>query len=87
MSCGPLLRRWRLLRGESQLDFALAADTSARHLSFLETGRAQNEPFLAAGFAPAFRHAPDLAAPRNVRLAEALRLVLKAQHPNVARFR
>jgi transcriptional regulator with XRE-family HTH domain len=36
-----LLRHWRTRRGYSQLDLALAAETSARHLSFLETGRAQ----------------------------------------------
>jgi transcriptional regulator with XRE-family HTH domain len=36
-----LLRHWRTLRGLSQLDLALAADVSARHVSFLETGRAQ----------------------------------------------
>jgi transcriptional regulator with XRE-family HTH domain len=36
-----LLRHWRTRRGLSQLDFALAADVSARHVSFLETGRAQ----------------------------------------------
>lgn len=36
-----LLRDWRARRGLSQLDLALAADVSARHVSFLETGRAQ----------------------------------------------
>jgi len=36
---GALLRKWRQIRGLSQLDLALAADSSARHLSFLETGR------------------------------------------------
>ncbi|NJK88607.1 MAG: helix-turn-helix transcriptional regulator [Myxococcales bacterium] len=34
-----LLKHWRLKRGMSQLDFALAADVSSRHVSFLETGR------------------------------------------------
>lgn len=37
---GALLRHWRQLRGRSQLDLALGAGISARHLSFLETGRA-----------------------------------------------
>jgi len=37
---GPLLRRWREARHLSQLELALEADVSARHLSFLETGRA-----------------------------------------------
>lgn len=36
-----LLRHWRSRRGLSQLDLALAANVSARHVSFLETGRAQ----------------------------------------------
>jgi transcriptional regulator with XRE-family HTH domain len=36
---GRLLRRWRLARGMSQLDLALNADVSARHISFIETGR------------------------------------------------
>src|SRR5262245_7357343 len=37
---GALLRGWRGARRLSQLDLALSADVSARHLSFLETGRA-----------------------------------------------
>jgi transcriptional regulator with XRE-family HTH domain len=37
---GPLLRRWREARRMSQLDLALEAEVSARHISFLETGRA-----------------------------------------------
>lgn len=36
-----LLRHWRSKRGLSQLDLGLAADVSARHISFLETGRSQ----------------------------------------------
>lgn len=38
---GPLLRRWRESRHLSQLDLALDAEVSARHISFLETGRAE----------------------------------------------
>ena len=38
---GEHLREWRLRRRMSQLDLALEADISTRHLSFLETGRAQ----------------------------------------------
>src|SRR6267143_5620912 len=38
---GPLLRRWREARHLSQLELALEADVSARHVSFLETGRAE----------------------------------------------
>jgi transcriptional regulator with XRE-family HTH domain len=36
---GVLLREWRQRRRVSQLDLAIAADVSARHVSFLETGR------------------------------------------------
>ena len=38
---GDLLRRWRTVRRVSQLDLALDADISTRHLSCVETGRAQ----------------------------------------------
>lgn len=38
---GELLREWRNRRRMSQLDLALEAGVSARHLSFVETGRAQ----------------------------------------------
>ncbi|HXS21310.1 MAG TPA: helix-turn-helix transcriptional regulator [Steroidobacteraceae bacterium] len=38
---GPQLRRWRERRRMTQMDLALAADSSTRHLSCLETGRAQ----------------------------------------------
>src|SRR4029079_10123950 len=37
---GPLLRRWRTRRRLSQLDLAVEANVSTRHLSFIETGRA-----------------------------------------------
>lgn len=38
---GSQLREWRLRRRLSQLDLALDAEISARHLSFVETGRSQ----------------------------------------------
>jgi len=38
---GRVLRRWRQARGMSQLALATSASTSTRHLSFLETGRAE----------------------------------------------
>lgn len=41
-SFGELLRRWRTLRNLSQLELALAADVSSRHVSFLESGRARS---------------------------------------------
>ena len=38
---GDLLREWRAARRLSQLDLALSADISTRHLSCVETGKAQ----------------------------------------------
>jgi transcriptional regulator with XRE-family HTH domain len=38
---GALLREWRQRRRVSQLDLAISADVSARHVSFLETGRSR----------------------------------------------
>lgn len=40
-SVGDQLRLWRRRRRLSQLDLALEAEVSARHLSFVETGRAR----------------------------------------------
>jgi transcriptional regulator with XRE-family HTH domain len=37
---GRLLKEWRGRRGFSQLDLAVAARTTQRHLSFVESGRA-----------------------------------------------
>lgn len=39
-TAGDLLRHWRQQRRLSQLDLALDAEISTRHLSFIETGRA-----------------------------------------------
>ena len=41
---GDLLRDWRQRRRLSQLDLALEAGVSTRHLSFVETGRARPSP-------------------------------------------
>ncbi|MFD2416972.1 helix-turn-helix domain-containing protein [Amycolatopsis pigmentata] len=38
---GEMLRQWRDRRRVSQLDLAIAAEVSTRHLSFVETGRAR----------------------------------------------
>lgn len=38
---GDLLRNWRQHRRVTQLDLGLDADVSARHISFLETGRSK----------------------------------------------
>ncbi|MFD8410731.1 helix-turn-helix domain-containing protein [Streptomyces sp. NPDC059650] len=40
-SVGSLLRAWRERRGISQLELAGRADSSARHISFIETGRSR----------------------------------------------
>jgi transcriptional regulator with XRE-family HTH domain len=41
---GVLLRDWRTRRRFSQLDLALLADVSAKHLSYVETGRSKPSP-------------------------------------------
>ena len=41
---GTQLREWRARRRLSQMDLALDADISTRHLSFIETGRANPSP-------------------------------------------
>jgi transcriptional regulator with XRE-family HTH domain len=41
MGIGARLREWRARRGLSQLELALDAGISARHLSFVETGRSK----------------------------------------------
>lgn len=38
---GPLLRAWRRRAGLSQLELALRADSSARHISCVETGKSR----------------------------------------------
>lgn len=42
---GPLLKSWRTRRHLSQLDLALDAGLSQRHISFLETGRSRPSRF------------------------------------------
>ncbi|HEY2334683.1 MAG TPA: helix-turn-helix transcriptional regulator [Solirubrobacterales bacterium] len=41
LQVGPLLREWRERRRVTQLELALDAGVSARHLSFVETGRSK----------------------------------------------
>jgi transcriptional regulator with XRE-family HTH domain len=43
---GELLRDWRVRRRRSQLDLSLDVGVSARHLSFVETGRSRPSPEL-----------------------------------------
>jgi len=50
---GALLREWRAARRLSQLDLSLQADVSARHLSYVETGRAQPSREMVARLADA----------------------------------
>lgn len=38
---GKLFRHWRGVRGLSQLDLSLEAEVSARHISFIESGRSR----------------------------------------------
>jgi transcriptional regulator with XRE-family HTH domain len=41
VAAGARLRQWRATRGFSQLELSLRAGVSARHLSYVETGKAQ----------------------------------------------
>jgi transcriptional regulator with XRE-family HTH domain len=66
-----LLRHWRVQRGHSQLDLALAADVSSRHISFLETGRAR----------PSREMVLRLAAALNLRLRDQNALLHAAGFP------
>ena len=38
---GHYMKQWRRQRGLSQVDLAVRADVSQRHVSFLETGRSR----------------------------------------------
>lgn len=60
-TAGALLRDWRERRRRSQLDLAVAAEISARHLSFIETGRAS------PGRRVLLRLAAELALPLRAR--------------------
>jgi transcriptional regulator with XRE-family HTH domain len=50
---GVLLRHWRSTRRLSQLDLALQADISSRHLSYVETGKAKPSREMVARLAEA----------------------------------
>src|SRR5262249_31897979 len=67
-SAGALLREWRQRRNLSQLELALRSAISARHLSFIETGRAR----------PSREMVLPLAGRRAVPLRERNRLLLAA---------
>ena len=70
MQVGPLLRDWRQRRRLSQLELALEADVSARHLSFVETGRSR----------PSAGMVLHLAERLDVPLRERNRMLLAAGH-------
>src|SRR5262252_4586359 len=53
-SFGALLRAWRQARGTSQLALSARARVSTRHLSYLETGRAQPSREMVLTLAQAF---------------------------------
>jgi transcriptional regulator with XRE-family HTH domain len=72
---GDLLRDWRQRRRMSQLDLAVEADVSARHLSFVETGRSQ----------PSRNLVIDLAEHLDVPLRERNALLLAAGYAPVYR--
>jgi len=60
---GAILKDWRSQRRMSQLDLGLAANVSARHISFLETGRAKpSRPMV-------IQLSETLEVPRNARNA------------------
>ena len=65
---GPLLREWRRRRHLSQLELALEAGVSARHVSFVETGRSR----------PSAEMVLHLAEQLGVPLVERNRLLLAA---------
>src|SRR4051794_18882763 len=73
MSVGPLLRDWRQRRRLSQLELALEAGVSARHLSFVETGRSR----------PSEQMVLHLAEQLEVPLRERNRLLLAAGYAPV----
>lgn len=56
--CGQLLRKWREMRGMSQLDLSMETDTSTRHISFIETGRSQPSREMILRFANAMEIPP-----------------------------
>jgi transcriptional regulator with XRE-family HTH domain len=68
MGIGPLLKTWRTKRRLSQLDLALEAGVSTRHLSFVETGRSR----------PSEQMVVHLAEQLDVPLRERNRMLLAA---------
>lgn len=69
-AAGILLRQWRDLRGFSQLDLALEAGVSQKHVSFVESGRSRPSPQMVI----------DLAEALDVPLRERNTILLAAGH-------
>ena len=67
---GPLVREWRHRRHRSQLDLSLEVGVSAKHLSFVETGRSRPSPELVLA----------LGEHLDVPLRERNRMLLAAGH-------
>lgn len=67
-----LLKHWRRQRGLSQLDLAILADVSSRHISFLETGRSR----------PSRAMVLRLAAALGVPLRHTDAMLVAAGHPS-----
>lgn len=65
---GAILKRWRKTRRLSQLGLAMEANVSARHVAFLETGRARPTPAMIGRLADALRLPLDV---RNQMLTRA----------------
>src|SRR4051812_25219335 len=72
---GDLLRDWRQRRRRSQLDLAVEAGVSARHLSFVETGRSK----------PSRELVLHLAEHLDVRRGERTGLLLAAGYAPISR--
>jgi transcriptional regulator with XRE-family HTH domain len=72
---GQILRDWRALRGMSQLDLAMHAGFSARHVRFVETGRTQ----------PSRQAVLILAETLDIPLRERNRLLAAAGYAHVYR--
>ena len=71
MHAGDLIREWRQRRRLSQLDLAIAANVSSRHLSFVETGRSR----------PTSEMILHLAEPELQAVRDALKRVLDGHEP------
>jgi transcriptional regulator with XRE-family HTH domain len=70
---GVLLRRWRDMRGKTQLDLSVAAGISQKHISFVESGRST----------PSRQTLLDLAQALEIPLRERNELLLSAGYAPV----